>query len=95
MSVKSWNILSEAYTGFSLNEMINLYYRKLENKLFLYNNCDLIWRCAERADLIYEYQFMNDFIEMEDFLEYELNLDSYISNLPSKSELENRELGFL
>lgn len=77
---------------------VDIYYMKLERMNFICNNFDLIYRCIERANLIYEYRLMEDFLEIDELIEeYEttLNLDSYIYDLPSKRELEERELGFL
>jgi len=114
MTIRTWKILASAYSPISIDDLIENFYWQLENKMFLYNNFNLIWRCAERADLILEFQEWENFEEYEDILndiniflndafeylelqefEYELNLDSYISDLPFKLESESRDLGFL
>jgi hypothetical protein len=75
--------------------MLKPYYQKIENKEFICNNFNLLWRCAERADLIYEYQQAENIIEYGEFIEYVEYLKNDGDKLDYEYPEENRELGFL
>jgi hypothetical protein len=53
-----------------LDEFIPIFYNYYQNQMFILENLELLERCIERADLIFEYQRIDEFIEIETIFDF-------------------------
>lgn len=72
----------EVFEGL-LNDVIEVFYNAAYNEQFIDVNTDLINRCADRADIIYQEQQNNKFLLIEAISRYEDSFSKLPRNKPS------------